>query len=228
MPPAVRAALLVLLCAAAVAIAGARSGGEPAAADGALLTRDGDTIEITAAARAGGPRFAPGVAPADRGWVLAALQRARPEAARLIAEVDGLIEIRTDLSAPGGAIGLTQAGPGGIVVSFDIAELNGKAVLQRDTVVLHELGHVIDFAIVPHALGQRLDAGIPRGGACTSPDDRRGACAEVAERFADTFAKWALRGAVSAAGAGYGIPTPASLEDWGAPLGGLAVRLSAR
>jgi len=37
-----------------------------------------------------------------------------------------------------------------------------------------------------------------------------------------------LRGAVSAAGAGYAIAAPASLEDWGAPLGALAVRLASR
>ena len=55
-----------------------------------------------------------------------------------------------------------------------------------------------------------------------------GACAQPEERFADTFAKWALRGAVSAAGAGYAIAAPASLEDWGAPLGALAVRLASR
>ena len=82
--------------------------------------------------------------------------------------------------------------------------------------------------MVPEALNAELDAGIPSGGPCISPGDALGACAEPEERFADTFAKWALRGAVSAAGAGYGIPAPASLEDWGAPLGALAVGLEAR
>ena len=48
------------------------------------------------------------------------------------------------------------------------------------------------------------------------------------ERFADTFAKWALRGGVSAVGAGYGVANPPSLEDWGAPLSALAVSLAAR
>ena len=52
-----------------------------------------------------------------------------------------------------------------------------------------------------------------------------GACTDVAERFADTFAKWALRGRFSLAGSGYGIPTPPSLEDWGLPLGRLALEL---
>ena len=55
-----------------------------------------------------------------------------------------------------------------------------------------------------------------------------GACTAVEERFADTFAKWALRGRISLAGSGYGIPAPASIEDWGPPLGLLAAQLSAR
>ena len=49
-----------------------------------------------------------------------------------------------------------------------------------------------------------------------------GSCAEPAERFADTFAKWALRGGVSAVGAGYEVANPPSLEDWGAPLAALS------
>jgi len=225
MRPFLRAAALLVLLAAAGAVSGC---GVTAVPDGALVTHDGDTVEISAEARAAGPRFAAGVAAGDRAWILAALSRARPEAASLIREVDGLVEIRTDLHDRGDAIGLTEAGPQGIVVSFDIARLNGTAALQRDTVVLHEFGHVVDFALVPEALGATLDAGIPTGGPCTSPGDALGACAQPAERFADTFAKWALRGAVSAAGAGYAIAGPASLEDWGAPLAALAVSRSVR
>jgi len=221
--------LLVVLCAAVVATAIGRSAApSESAVGGPLLTRDGDTIEISPTVRDDGLRFAPGVAPADRAWILAAVSRARPEAARLIAEVDGLVEVRTDLRDPRGALGVTQSEPNGIVVSFDLTRLDGPAALQRDTVVLHELGHVVDFAIVPRALGAQLDAGIPSGGPCTSPGGTIGACAQPEERFADTFAKWALRGAVSAAGAGYAIAAPASLEDWGAPLGALAVRLASR
>jgi hypothetical protein len=37
-----------------------------------------------------------------------------------------------------------------------------------------------------------------------------------------------LRGAVSVAGAGYGVAAPASLEDWGAPLTALGVELATR
>jgi hypothetical protein len=222
-----RAALLVILCAAAVAAGGSLLAWPGAPAADRLKSR-GDTVEVSAAARAAGLRFAAGVAPADRDWILAAVARSRPEAARLIAEVDGLVEVRTDLRDPSGALGLTQAGPEGIVVSFDLTRLSGPAALQRDTVVLHELGHVVDFTIVPRALGERLDAGIPRSGACATPGDVIGDCARPEERFADTFAKWALRGAVSAAGAGYAIATPASLEDWGAPLSALAAQRGTR
>jgi hypothetical protein len=81
---------------------------------------------------------------------------------------------------------------------------------------------------VPPGLNRRLDDAIPRGGPCIHDDlGSAGGCTPVQERFADTFAKWALGGAVSAAGAGYMIPAPASLEDWGAPLGALAARLPA-
>jgi hypothetical protein len=44
------------------------------------------------------------------------------------------------------------------------------------------------------------------------------------ELFADTFAKWALSGAMSV-GSGYGVPMPASIEGWGQPLGALAISL---
>jgi hypothetical protein len=48
------------------------------------------------------------------------------------------------------------------------------------------------------------------------------------ERFADTFAKWALRGAVSGVGSGYSLATPVSLETWGEPLGLLAIQVWAK
>jgi hypothetical protein len=226
MPPALRATLVAVLVAAAALLAGCGSAAAPS--DGTLRTLDGDTIEITATTRAEGMRFAADVAPGDRAWILAAIGRARSEAGRLIDEVDGLVEVRTDLHGRSEAIGLTEIGPAGVVVSFDVARLDASAALQRDTVVLHELGHVVDAALVPRALGAQLNAGIPSGGACAVATDGFGACAAPEERFADTFAKWALRGAVSAAGAGYAVAAPASLEDWGAPLTALAVRLVAR
>lgn len=187
------------------------------------------TPEISEETRAAGLRFAPTVTPEDRAWILAAIQAARPEAQQLIAEVDGLVEIRTDLPT-GVAIGLAQLSSDGAIVNFDLRSLNGDRALDRNVVVLHELGHVIDYQLVPDELVQQLDRTIPRVGTCepaaaTLPV---GACTVTEERFADTFAKWALRGRFSLAGSGYGIPAPASLEDWGAPLGRLAIQLNVR
>jgi|SoiMethySBSTD1v2_1073268.scaffolds.fasta_scaffold1619510_1 hypothetical protein len=186
-----------------------------------------DTPAISKEARAAGLRFAPDVSPGDRAWIEAAIRSARPEAQRLIAEIDGLVEIRTDLPR-GVAIGLAEITPERAVVRFDLRSLNYDRALDRNVVVLHELGHVIDYYAVPDKLVQELDREIPRTGVCpaTSPLPT-GACTAVEERFADTFAKWALGGRISLAGSGYGIPAPRSIEDWGAPLGLLAARLSA-
>ncbi len=184
--------------------------------------------EVSAETRAATLRFAPDVTPRDRAWILAAIQKARPEAQRLIAEIDGLVEIRTDLPR-GEAIGLAQMTLDEAVVSFDARSLNSDRAFDRDVVVLHELGHVVDFQLVDDELVQQLDRTIPRVGSCgDSQLLPTGACTAVEERFADTFAKWALRGRISLAGAGYGIPAPASIEDWGRPLGLLAAQLNAR
>ena len=199
-----------------------------------LQTRAGplsasDTLAVSAEVRAAGLRFAPTVSDADRGWILGVVAAARPEAQRLIGEIDGLIELRTHEGDPLG-VTLTQwrAGDASFVVDLDIASLDGRRTMDRENVVMHELGHAIDHALVPQATNAALDRGIPRSGRCISDGGAlSGSCAEVEERFADTFAKWALRGRVSAAGAGYGIASPASLEDWGAPLGLLAARLDA-
>jgi hypothetical protein len=171
--------------------------------------------------------FAPDVTPDDRAWIEAAILAARPEAQRLIAEVDGAIEIRTDLRGTP-AIGLAELSPDGVIVHFDVSQLNGERAIDRNVVVLHELGHVIDWYLVPDELVAQLDEGIPRVGDCQAQGLPVGACTEVPERFADTFAKWALHGRVSLAGSGYGIAAPASLEDWGAPVGLLAAQLNAR
>jgi hypothetical protein len=190
--------------------------------DGVLTTSDGDTVDITDDARARGLTFAAAVAPADRTWVLESVARARPEAARLIAEVDGLVQVGT-YADPGPVLGVTRSHERGFTVDLNVRFLNGRRTADRATVVLHELGHVIDFALIPRAVGSALDAQVPRGGACGEAVD----CDREEERFADTFAKWALNGAVSQVGAGYGIPMPASIEDWGAPLARLSYALPA-
>lgn len=198
-----------------------------AAGPSTVTARSDGTLEIPAAARAAGLHFAPSVAPADRAWILAAIAHARPEARALIHEVDGLVTVSTDLPDSGGGditpMGLTTGHDGRFTIALNIAQLDGQRTIDRDVVVLHEFGHVVDFALIPPALDAKLDAGIPSGGACT--DGFFGGCAPPAERIADTFAKWALGGAVSAVGAGYGIGMPASLETWGEPLGAMAAQL---
>ena len=183
--------------------------------------------EITPEIRAATLNLA-SVAPQDQAWIQAAIASARPEAQRLIAEVDGLVTVRTDLRAAGvpeDAIGVTMSNGHGADIVLDVNRLNGDRAIDRNMVVLHELGHVIDFLLVDDDLIHQLDAGIPASRACGDALDGAGGCTAVEERFADTFAKWALRGRFSIAGSGYGIPTPPSLEDWGMPLGALAIRL---
>jgi hypothetical protein len=207
-------ALLVVGCALVVRVGGAASS-TPA-------TRDGfHVVEVTPEMRREGLRFGPEVTQADREWILAAIAAARPEARRLIDEVDGLLEIHTQsgpIAVDGGGrvIGMTTSRQGGFEILLDVASLAGNGSYDRDVVVLHELGHVVDHALVPATLAERLDAGIP-GGVCESSTQLTGNCAEPAERFADTFARWALRNAVSAAAPGYGVQAPLP-DEWGAPL----------
>jgi hypothetical protein len=187
-----------------------------------------DTAEIGAQARADGLRFRADVAPADQQWILASIANARPEAQALIAEVDGIVEVTTlpDEATLGSVRTLTRGSEMRFTMNLDITDLNGEEVVNRDTVVMHELGHVVDHALVPAELNARLDEGIPHVGGCVHADT--GSCTAPEERFADTFAKWALRGAVSVAAGGYSVAAPASLEEWGAPLGTLSLEIAAR
>jgi hypothetical protein len=212
-----RAVIVIVVCALVAAFA--------------AHARSARSEGITPAIRANAANF-DNVAPADRAWIQASIASARPEARRLIDEVDGLIDFRTDLNQPGSsypsvseAIGLTDFSGARAVIALDVGRLDGERAIDRPMVVLHELGHVIDYLLVDDALTGELDAGIPPAGPCTSALADYGPCTAVEERFADTFAKWALRGRFSLVGSGYGIPTPPSLEDWGAPLGRLALQL---
>ena len=174
--------------------------------------------------RAASLRFAPEVAEKDRQWILAAIDQARPEARQLIDDVDGMVTITTWQNPRDRAAGLmTAERAGAYTVSLNLGFLNADRKMDREKTVLHELGHVVDHALVPPELRDQLAASLPSIGGCAS--ELTGDCTAPAERFADTFAKWALRGAVSVYGAGYGVATPASLEDWGAPLGDLAIEI---
>ena len=168
-----------------------------------------DTPRITPAQRDATARYSPDVPAADRAWIEAAIAAARPEAQRLIAEVDGLVEYRVHRGDP---LGVTRSriSPGGasFEISFDVGSLDGDRRQDRSVTVLHEYGHAIDLALVPPRTNEALEAGIPRTGPCGNYGGTlTGSCAEPPERFADTFAKWALRGNVSAAGAGYEVAT---------------------
>ena len=188
------------------------------------LRSDGDTVQVSQQVRAAGLTFGPEVTPADRAWILAAISHARPEAQRLIHEVDGLVTVNT--AGTGSMMGFARSVPNGYQVWLNVSRLNGSRILDRDVAVLHELGHIVDFTLIGDKLDRSLDDGIPRGGHCDLQDGVvYGDCAPPAERIADTFAKWALGGAVSAVGSGYAIANPPSLDDWGLPLVTLAASL---
>ncbi len=176
--------------------------------------------ELTPAVRAAGLTFDASVSPGDQQWILAAIAKARPEAQQLIDAVDGLVTIGV-VNEPGAPyVGMTQEGTD--AMRLNIAYLDGERKQDRATTVLHELGHVIDFELVPTAQMQELAGQVPSTGGCLTAES--GDCTAPEERFADTFAKWALRGEVSVLGAGYAVMSPASLESWGTPLGVLAAQ----
>jgi hypothetical protein len=184
--------------------------------DAATANRDGVPV-LPRATRAATFRFAPGTAPADRAAVLDAIARSRPAARRLVGLVDGLVDVRIGPTGRPGAIGLTQPGTR-YAVTLDLGTV-ARAFGRRgiDRVVLHELGHVVDFALLPDDVMARLQAGIPTGFGCD--EGISGACANARERFAESFAKWATGDIGVDLGAGYKVPPPGpTLDAWGAPL----------
>jgi hypothetical protein len=175
---------------------------------------------ITKEVRAAGLRFSPSVSPQDRQLIEHDIALARPDARRLIAIVDGLVTISVGDTSAGGAdaIGLTEGSADGYAVTLNLAAVwstTGERGVQR--VVLHELGHVIDHALVKPALAARLDASIPAGYGCDPVQPDIG-CAPRPERFAETFAKWATGDIGFNLPIGYKVEPPASLDDWGAQL----------
>jgi len=176
--------------------------------------------EITAAVKAAGLRFAPSVLPADRQLVLHEIALARPEARRLIGMVDGLVTVYVGDTSLAGAdtIGLTEGSRDGFKVTLNLASVYagaGERGVQR--LVLHELGHVVDRALVKPDLAARLDAPIPAGYGCDPVQPDIG-CAPRPERFAETFAKWCTGDIGFNLPIGYKVAPPASLEAWGAQL----------
>jgi hypothetical protein len=186
-------------------------------------------LDARSARRAGAPllaqadraatyRFAPGTAPADRAAFLAAVAHARPAARRLMDLVDGLVDVTIGPTGDPGALGVTQTGG----ARYDVTVALGRVARvfgQRgiDRVVLHELGHVVDHALVPDDVMASLQAGIPSGYGCEQGNS--GACAIAPERFAESFAKWATGDIGVDLYVGYKVPPPTpTLDAWGAPL----------
>lgn len=173
--------------------------------------------KISDADRAATFTFDASIAPADRDAILAAVAHANPQAQALVAAVDGLVDLH--VGAPGAsAVGLTASRPDGRYdVTVDLG-LVARRYGQRgiDRTVLHELGHVIDFALVPEDLDATLDARIPAGYGCD--EQLTGSCAAREERFAESFAKWATGDIGVDLYLGYKVPPPNDLAAWGAPL----------
>lgn len=221
MHPAVRLLIILVLGTLAIAIVVPGVERHRAAAAGVLTTSDGDTVDISAAARAAGPAFAPDVPAADRAWVRTALAAARPEAARLIAESDGLVRFSVFSAGPEAPLGVTRSHAHGFDVSLNVAQLNGLRAADRTTVVLHELGHVVDHALVGDDVMSALQRDIPAGFGCEQGVS--GACASEPERFAESFAKWATGDIGVDLYVGYKVPPPTpTLDAWGEPLARLA------
>lgn len=212
--------LVVLALAAAFLSAPGRSAGAREAPPRDARYSPATDRPMPAALQAASFRWDGGITPQDRQVIEAAIAGARPEAQRLIAMVDGLTAMSVgSLSA---AAGVTMPVPGGYQVILDlgpVAQQLGQRGISR--LVLHELGHVIDAAILPAGLQASLDAGVPAGWGCDG--GHSGACAVREERFAESFAKWAMNDIGVDLYIGYRVPPPGpSLDAWGEPLARLA------
>lgn len=186
-------------------VAGAHFRLDPAAAEGA------GAQPLSAAARHAALKFGPDVAPEDREAILAAIAAARPEARALIGLVDGITTVR--VGPTGRAVGSATDIPGHYEVVLDLATVsarNGPRGIRR--VVLHELAHVVDFALVTDELMARFDTATPAGFGCDA--GLAGGCAATEERFAESFAKWATDDIGVDLHVGYKVPPPS--PAWGA------------
>jgi hypothetical protein len=164
-------------------------------------------------------RFAAGIAPGDEQVVREAIASSRPEARRLVELVAGIVTIR--LGRPDDDVaGQMRRTAGGYEVVLDLGGVYRSAGLRGvRRLVLHELAHVVDSALVPSGLERRLDAATPAGVGCEN--GLGGGCAVREERFAESFAKWASGDIGDGLYLGYSVPPPTSMSAWGAPLAAL-------
>lgn len=174
---------------------------------------------IEAEARAAGFTFAPDVTESQRSAISAAIATARPEAQRLIEVVDGLTTLQVG-AAGGGAAGVATDLGDRFEVRLDLDMVTPMGPRAVSRLVLHELAHVIDYALIEDPLLASLNEGIPAGWVCEK--GRVGSCAEKEERFAETFAKWATGDLGVDIYLGYKVPPPSMpLDAWGTPLAAL-------
>ncbi|HEY6762889.1 MAG TPA: hypothetical protein VI318_25525 [Baekduia sp.] len=175
--------------------------------------------QVSTAERAATFTFDPSIAPSDRAAILTAVSHAKPPARALIDEVDGLVDLHVG-ATPDGVVGQTRSVGDRYSVTVNLAVVAAQYGQRGiDRTVLHELGHVIDFALVPNALDATLDAQIPAGYGCDQ--QMMGGCADREERFAESFAKWASGDIGVDLYIGYKVPPPTDLAGWGAPLAAL-------
>ena len=176
------------------------------------------TIELSDQIRAATVTFAPGTAPSDRALVLSAVASSRPEARRLIGLIDGLVDI--SVGSPGeGAAGRTMIGGPRYPMVLDLAGAWQRGTQRAvNRLVLHELGHVVDDALLTDEVVDPLVDAVPAGWGCD--EGTTGTCTPREERFAESFAKWATGDIGIDVYLGYAVPPPEpSLESWGRPLG---------
>lgn len=221
------ALLVLVLFAALIALANGR--GATGAGVAALgtdtplydVTGGGDRPRLDDPERAATFTYAAATTTADRRLIDATIAGGRPEAQRLVGLVDGLVDLGVGQTPPGSA-GITQRRGARFTVTVDLALVQrvlGQRGVARD--LWHELGHVVDFAILPREVRARLLSQVPAGYGCD--EHYSGACADDAERFAESFAKWATGDIGLDLSLGYKVPPPAvALAAWGEPLALLA------
>jgi hypothetical protein len=161
-----------------------------------------------------GWRFARSVTPRLRAALRAVVRGANPQARRLIGRIDGLATLAVSPAARASVASLSD-----MTVHYRRAHLTGDPGVRR-LIVLHEIGHLVDVALVDPGTRRALDRMVPAGNPCARHAGPRGeaGCEPTAERFADTFAKWAAGTTFAGVPAGYAIRAPRSLGRWGRML----------
>ncbi len=148
--------------------------------------------------------FDPSFTPAERRAVEVVIASARPQARALIVAVSG--QIRVARSADGGCPDRTSScvrssarpddgrpASRGIVLELGREHLAEATSPLGRFVILHELGHAVDAAMLDEAARDDLERAFARAGwhpACAQPGDPV-ACPAPHEVFADEFARWA-------------------------------------